>query len=186
MNSESWTLKLLCSTLYTLGWIICVFGGAAKWTILPLLTTAVITIPLLVYLFTLDRSLGLGTLILLAYGSLFGLAMETLFISLDWLSYATTNSLSPVLPPGWLWCLYFLFLPTLKLALDPLRRSYLAAALFGMLGAPLSYLAGATIGAVRLSSTYSVLGIGLCWAVYMLLIVYLDRRLKQRLLFNIR
>jgi hypothetical protein len=68
--------------------------------------------------------------------------------------------------PAWIAALWFSFAATVRHSLRPLLRSWPVAALTGLLGAPLAYLAASRTGAVAFDRPLLSLGaIGLAWAL---------------------
>jgi predicted DCC family thiol-disulfide oxidoreductase YuxK len=164
--------NLVNAALYFVGYLICVYGGAAKETVLPpILTFLAIGAQLL---FVRKRSLRLlyQDILLLSIGALFGLAIETAFISSGFLTYATENSLFPYFPPAWLWSIYFFFLMTVNHSLKWVLRFPLIGLIFGAIGGPICYQAGAAIGGVTFSISTPpaliILGAVMALFVYMI------------------
>ena len=86
-------------------------------------------------------------------------------------------SLGP-LSPFWLWALWALFGLTLDASMSFLQRRHwsLSAVLGGIFG-PLSYLAGAKLGAATLvANPLNFTALALAWAIAMPLLVWLARR----------
>ncbi len=165
--------------IYSIGWLFCVLCGANHITFWPLLFTGVAVIGQLLYLRTQTKQKYYLDLLTLIYGASFGLLMEISFLSLGLLSYATDNILSSLLPPGWIWSLYFLFSMTLNHTFKFLKKSQWLALIFGAFGGPISYLVGARLGAVTLLFNTTTLWLGVFWGVYFLLIFYIIQSLEK-------
>ncbi len=87
------------------------------------------------------------------------------------------GQLLPSLAPVWIMAVWALFATTLNVALVFLRGRYWLAALFGAIGAPLSFLGGMRLQALQLPDTWlavAVLAAG--WAVLMPLLMHLSQR----------
>jgi hypothetical protein len=82
----------------------------------------------------------------------------------------------------WLVALWVNLAPALTVALGWLQGRWGLAALFGLVGGPAAYHAGARLGAVELASPVwrSWLAIGLGWALAMPLLVWLARQPEER------
>ncbi|MES2184234.1 MAG: DUF2878 domain-containing protein [Pseudomonadota bacterium] len=113
-----------------------------------------------------------------------GLALAALVIGTAWDSLLVNTGLL-VYPPGpgpglawlappWIMVLWALFATTLNVSMRWLRGRWVLAALFGAIGGPLSFAAGARLGAVRFSDTpVALLALAAGWAVLMPLLVRL-------------
>jgi len=165
--------------LYFIGYAFCIYCGAAQNTLLPLLFTfGAIGIQLF---FIRRKRLETFTqdILLILIAGLFGLALETAFISSGLLTYATNNVLFHYFPPGWLWCIYFLFLITFNHALRWAYKWPTIGLLLGGIGGPVCWAAGKGMGGVTFGfgDTTSLLLIGLAMALY----VYIAMRINLRL-----
>lgn len=79
--------------------------------------------------------------------------------------------------PLWMVAQWMLFATTLNLSLSWLKPRLAVAALFGAIGAPLSYLAGERLGALSMPQHQEALiALALGWAVLTPLLVLLARR----------
>ncbi|MFN4143680.1 DUF2878 domain-containing protein [Aestuariivirga sp.] len=143
-------------------WFAAVSGGARGWPwwgSIPAL--AVVIAHLALQRPALKRELGL----ILAVTAL-GVLIETGFLAAGLIRYA---GMAPgdVLPPVWIWALWFGFgtLPNASLAW--LRGRWPLQALLGAVSGPLTYWAGAKMGAASLPAEPSgaLFAIGLAWAL---------------------
>jgi hypothetical protein len=138
------TRAFLGIALFEAGWLACVLGAAAG---LPWLGTAIGAAFLLLILAMARRPARAALFVLLAgfAGPLADLAQVAL---------GTLRLREPLLlgvwVPGWLWMLWLLFAASLCASLRWLSGRYVLAALAGAVAAPLSYLAGAKLGAAGL------------------------------------
>lgn len=92
----------------------------------------------------------------------------TIDICLTLVQFFTFSAPSLIIP-NWLIALWFCFAATLNVSLSFLNNSLIRQLLVGGLIAPLSYLAGAKLGAVELNlgSTFSYLVLATVWALLM-------------------
>ncbi|MGB5202220.1 MAG: DUF2878 domain-containing protein, partial [Sedimenticolaceae bacterium] len=82
------------------------------------------------------------------------------------------------LAPYWIVAMWMGFATTLNVSLGWLKGRYWLAALFGAVGGPLAYLAGAKLGGITLISSEAALtALALGWATIMPLLMYLAARL---------
>jgi len=102
---------------------------------------------------------------LLVTVGLFGFAVDTLQPSAG--LYAFAHASVPWLCPPWMVALWMLFASTLHGSMAWLAGRYRLAAALAALCGPVSYVAGARLGAIELSSypLVSVAGIGTVWAL---------------------
>lgn len=164
--------------IYTIGWIICVFGGSYGYKTLPIVITFFLVGGQLLYLRSQEEKVFIQDLILLFYAAFFGFLMEVTFLKMSFVSYATENRLSSMFPPGWLFCLYFLFALTFNHSLQFLNKRYIFPLIGGFVGGFLSYYAGFRIGAVWFLSKYSLIYISFFWAIYLTFIIFLNEKLR--------
>lgn len=145
------------------GWFLCVAGAAAGYLWLGPLATVVL---LAAHLKFASTSLGEWRLLLTA-GAL-GFLIDTTQASLGLFQFTGTSFLASVCPP-WMVALWMLFAATLNHSLSWLKDRYLIGAVLGALSGPLSYVAGARLGAIELgpSLTISLLGIAVAWGLAM-------------------
>jgi hypothetical protein len=155
--------------LFQIVWFICVLAGSV-WAL----------VATIVYLLIHDRYfmhtrrelrllvlfLGLGVLI---DGTLFQIGL---------FSMTATSTGDNLLPPVWLLCLWISVGTLFAHSLSMLRSRYLLIALMGMIGPPLSYIAGAKLSGITLAEpiflTLSV--VALIWALILPLGMWFGER----------
>ena len=147
-------------TLFKAGWVAVVFFAAAN---LPL---AGALAALGVVALHLWRSpVRRAELMLIVVSALVGFTWESFLVLADVLEYGTASVL-PGTAPVWIVAMWMLFATTLNVGMRWLRKSRIVAVLAGLVGGPLSFLAGQSAGAVTLTDpVYSVVIIGLGWAL---------------------
>jgi hypothetical protein len=104
-----------------------------------------------------------------------GCVWESIVISTDWLKFVDDGAVIP----WWIFAMWPMFSTTLNISMRFLQgRPWLAAAL-GAAGAPLSYAAGARLGAVALPNRTAALALeGAGWLVILPLLIAMARRLS--------
>ncbi|ACT50552.1 DUF2878 domain-containing protein [Methylovorus glucosotrophus] len=164
-------LKVINFVLFQLGWMACVWGGAHG---LPWLGVAC-TLPILYWHLRQALLPGQETRLLLLAMVMGGLFDQAL-LTLELVSYPASAWPAGLLPL-WMLCLWLLFASTLNVSLRWLRGSMPLAAVFGLIGGPLAYLAASRIGAVTLASGYLPwLVLALAWAILTPLLLWLSIR----------
>ncbi|MDC3251396.1 DUF2878 domain-containing protein [Planctomycetota bacterium] len=149
--------------LYYMGWFgAIVFASRGE----PELATAMIGV---VVLFGFLKG-GLMEVYLGTLAIMLGLAVENFFLTIGASSYPESSYLSwSGFVPFWMLLLWPLFMRTLALGecLGWIRGKWVIAALLGGVGGGLAYLGGTKFGALEFPSSqmYSVVTIGLAWAV---------------------
>jgi hypothetical protein len=117
------------------------------------------------------REIGLMALALAA-----GAVFETLLVQAGLLQF-NGGALLAGTAPVWMVALWANFATTLNVSLRALRSRLLAAALLGVIGAPLAYIGGQKLGAVQLLQPGSALAaIAAGWAVLTPLLFLAARR----------
>ncbi len=106
-----------------------------------------------------------------------GLAVDGIMIASGLATYAAAGPITGW-PPAWLVLMWMAFATMLNAGLAWLKHRLVLAALLGLVGGPLSYFAGARLGAMQFSDpVWLGLGtLGLLWAVAFPTLLYLARR----------
>jgi hypothetical protein len=144
------------------GWFACVLGAANGMPWLgPLVCLPVIAL----HLAMSERPGGEIRLMAAALGM--GLVMDSLLVISGWLAYPN-GMLLDGMAPYWILAMWILFATTLNVSMRWLRDKYALASAFGAVGGPLSYVAGAKLGAVDLVNAQAALAaLAVGWAVAM-------------------
>lgn len=165
------SLKLINFVLFQLGWLACVWGGAHA---LPWLGVAC-TLPILYWHLRQALQPGQELRLLLLAMIIGGLSDQALLL-FGLTSFPPATWPADWLPP-WMLSLWLLFASTLNVSLRWLRSSMPLAAIFGLIGGPMAYLAASRMGAVTLASGYvSWLVLALLWAGLTPLLLWLAAR----------
>lgn len=171
-------LSLLNSLCYTAGWFWCVLFGIHGKSLVAL--SGAIFLVLLQLYYTKKHAIALyiQDTLLAAFSTLLGVVLETFFIQSAILQYGNG---AQILPPLWIICLYPLFSLLLNHSLKIIKQNYFVAFLFGFLGAPLSYIAGSSLGGVTfphpLIETWIMIGI--CWGLFLSLLTHISHILEK-------
>lgn len=148
------------------GWFSCVLGGARG---LPWLGPAVVLVLLAIHLrFATVATERRRELALIVGFGLIGTVADSLQSGLGLLTFAGSEAAdSWWLAPPWIAALWFHFATVLTGPLQTLRRRRVVLLVFTVIGAPLSYVAGARLAAVTFHPAVwpSLLSIALVWSV---------------------
>jgi hypothetical protein len=156
---------------FQIGWFACVLGAANG---MPWLGPVVCLPIIALHLATAGRP---GPEInLMAAALAIGVVMDSLLVISGWLAYENGMLLGGM-APYWILAIWVLFASTLNVSMRWLRGRYLLAAVFGAVGGPLSYLAGAKLGAVELvNASAALVALGVIWAFTMPALMRLAER----------
>lgn len=155
--------RLLNFTMFYLGWFACVMGaGRGQLWLGPSVVAALV----LLHFIMNPRPVQEFRLILLT--GVFGFAIDTLQASAGLYAFRGTSP-APWLCPLWMAALWMIFATTLNSSMAWLAGRYRLAAALGALCGPVSYVAGARLGAIELPAHagLSLVGIAVVWACVM-------------------
>ena len=159
--------------LFQLAWFACVLGAANGLPWLGVSVTALI----LAWHFFHSQHRKYELLLILA-ALIVGALFDQLMLSMNWVNYQA-HGWSQSLVPVWILSLWLAFASTLNLSLAWMQGRYFIAVLFGGGGGPLAYFGAEKLGAVSLSSTTSLLALGIGWAVITPLLLVVAKKLNQ-------
>jgi hypothetical protein len=168
--------RVLNYVLYEAGWFACILGAA--WG-RPALGTALGVVPVVLHLFLVRRRQD--ALVLVLWTAAIGLLVDTTQIALGTLRFAA-GSVTPWLPPPWLILIWAQFAITFHFGLRWLKGRPGRAALFGVVGGPLAFLAGQRLGVVELHPDLwpSLLSLAVTWSLAMPAALWLAERQSER------
>jgi len=145
---------------FQLGWFACVLGAARGW---PLTGTAIAALIVVWHIVRAARPAE--ELKLIAVALLIGVLWDSTLIALGLTDFSSGTLLVGLAPP-WILALWALFATTLNLSLRWLRQRWLLAALLGAVAGPLSYWAGARLGAVQFVELWpALIALSVGWAL---------------------
>lgn len=171
-------LSLLNSLCYTAGWFWCVLFGIHGQSFLAVIGV-VFLIALQLYCAKVQEiSLYIQDLLLVLVSIPLGTLLETLFIQTNLIHYSSTASM---LPPIWIVFLYPLFSLQINHSLKSIKKNNLRSFQFGFFGAPLSYVAGHSLGGLTfpypLPPTWFIIGI--CWGLFFCLLAKIGNTIEK-------
>ena len=154
---------------FQVGWFACILGAAHG---LPLLGPAVVAILLGFHLFLMPDARRETRLLVTA--SLIGFALDSFQSALGVFSFAGSGMAAWVSPP-WMIALWPNFATTLRTSLRWLAGRYSLAAVLGVVAGPLSYYAGAQLGALTLHPTLAVslIAFAVVWGITLPILLWL-------------
>lgn len=156
---------------FQLGWFSCVLGAANG---MPWIGPPVVLGVVVLHLVQVARPRR--ELILLLSAMAIGVVVDSLLLANGWLSYANGYWLTGF-APYWIVAMWALFATTLNLSMRWMRSRFLLALAMGAVGGPLSYFAGAQLGAMTLLRPASALAaLAVAWGLVMPLLTLLAAR----------
>jgi len=169
--SRDTLLMVLNFVAFQVGWFACVLGAARGWPLLGPLVALAILAPT-----AWTAPSPRGFLLLLATGAFVGFCWDTALSAFGLMQFGG-GRFAP-LAPLWIVALWMLFASTCNRSLRWLQASLPLAVGLALVAAPLSYLAGARLGALQLPRpTAGLVAQALGWAVILPLLLRLARRL---------
>jgi hypothetical protein len=157
---------------FQIGWFSCVLGAANE---LPWAGPLAVGLIVALHLSLARRWVGEAWLILVAMAM--GMVADSLLVLSGWVAYPNGAWL-PGFAPYWIIAMWGLFATTLNVSMRWLRDRLPLTFLLGAAGGPLSYLAGARLGAMEfVESVPAILALALIWALAMPALTLLAARL---------
>jgi hypothetical protein len=160
-----------------LGWLACAWGAANNC---PWLGPVVVAVHIGLHLWWNTHRQREAVFIALV--TLVGLVVDSLQKASGLVAYAADPPLLPWLAPAWIIAMWALFATAMSASLQWLSGRYLLAALLGAVFGPLSYRAGAAMGAASfpLGDWFSLGVLAIIWALVLPGLFWLNQKLKQR------
>lgn len=171
-------LSLINSLCYTVGWFWCVLFGIHGHWVIATIGAVFLVLFQLYYTKMKDISLYIQDLLLVIFSVPLGTLLEIFFIQTNLIHYANSNKM---LPPIWIVLLYPLFSLLLNHSLKIIKKNYLVSFLFGFLGAPLSYIAGVSLGGLTFPNPLlqTWIMIGICWGLFLCLLAKIAKIVEK-------
>ncbi len=162
------------AALFQVAWFVCVWGAAQGRPAVAVTGSA-----LAVAWHLVQSPRRVRALAVVVAGASAGLFADTVLVRVGLLAFPTEAEAS--WSPPWMVALWAAFATTVGESLAWLSRRPIPAALLGAIAGPLSYGAGARLGAIELSGELVVtaIGIGLAWALALPALGALERRLVR-------
>ena len=164
-------LSLINYVAFQIGWFACVLSAAHGRPVLGLMMA----------LLLLGLHLALATQFwpevkLMLACAVIGVTFDSLLLASGWISYPNGEWI-PGLAPFWIVAMWLLFAATLNLSMAWMKGRMVLASVMGLIGGPLSYIAGQELGAIRLEQPEAALmAIAIAWAGLMPLLCLLAQR----------
>lgn len=162
---------LINAVLFQIVWFCCVIGGAQG-----ILWPAIIACSVLALWQLHPKRRHATDFMLIGAALVLGLIIDSAWILVGFMEFKT-HWPSPVVTPIWMLLLWVGFALTLNHSLVWLKQHRLLPAVMGLIGGPMSYLAGLKLGAVNyLNDTTLISGsLGIAWAISMIILVKLSQ-----------
>jgi hypothetical protein len=162
-------LLILNFATFQIGWFSSVIGGAQQ---MPWLGPLAALIALSIHFYFARRPLQ--ELILILSCAVIGATFDSMLVAVGWVEYSS-GLISEVMAPYWIVTMWMLFATTLNVSMRWLRGREGLAALFGLFGGPMAYIAGQKLGGIDLVNQFAALAaLGIGWAVMMPILLRLS------------
>ena len=164
--------QILNFALFQIGWFSCVIGAAQGF---PLFGPVVVSIVIAIHLALAAQPRR--ELALIAIAGLLGAMFDTVLVQTGWLVYPN-GMLWAGTAPYWIIAMWLLFATTLNVSMRWMHGRPVAAFVLGLVGGPLSYLAGERLGGIELvNQSAALLALAAGWAIVTPILVALSQRL---------
>jgi hypothetical protein len=156
---------------FQIGWFACVLGGAYG---LPWVGPVVVGLAIALHLQRAHEPAS--EILLIVCVGVIGAVWDSLLVAYAGLNY-TSGTLISNTAPYWIVAMWMLFATTLNVSLRWLKQRWLLGALFGAVGGPLAYYAGARLGALTFAERdLAMAALAFGWAVLVPLLMALSNR----------
>ncbi len=174
MKSAEALSSLTNAVLHQVGWFACVLGAAWGWGS----AGAALALALTALHLSLARWPG-REILLVAAAALVGLTVDSLHAGFGVLAF--NGHEAGTLAPLWIVALWAQFATALHFCMRWLSQRYLLASVLGLIGGPMSFLAGERLGAATFGEprTLSLAVLGLSWSIALPALVALADRLGE-------
>jgi hypothetical protein len=163
--------KLVNFIVFQIGWFTCVLSAANGYP-----WAGLMVVSLIVALHLRSAEHRAHEIQLLALAVVLGLVFDSLLVSSGWVRYPI-GMFMPGIAPYWILAMWALFSITLNLSMGWLKNSLVLASVMGAIFGPLSYLAGARLGAIVLvDAVSSMILLAIIWALVMPILIFAASR----------
>lgn len=157
---------------FELAWLSSVMGGARE---MPWLGPVAVLVVMIIHLSAARKPFDEVLLILCC--AVIGACFDSVLVASGWVTYKA-GLFNDYLAPYWIITMWMLFATTLNVSMRWLRGKPRVAALFGLVGGPVTYLAGEKLGGIVLSSPEAAMvALGVGWAAIMPMLMWLSENL---------
>lgn len=166
--------KLVNFIVFQVGWFSCVLSAANGYPWVGLMVVS-----LIVALHIHAAKQRTHEFQLLALAVVLGLVFDSLLVSTGWVRYPSGMLIAGI-APYWILAMWALFSITLNLSMGWLKNSLILASVMGAIFGPLSYLAGARLGAIILvDAVSSMVLLAIVWALVMPILIFAASRFDR-------
>jgi predicted DCC family thiol-disulfide oxidoreductase YuxK len=171
-------LSVFNALCYTVGWFWCLFCGLYGHSILGAIGAIFLIFIQLYYAKLKNLSLYIQDLILVILSVPLGLLLEIFFIQIHLIHYVNHTRFYP---PIWIVLIYPLFTLIVNHSLKIIKKNYLYSFLFGFLGAPPSYISGASLRLLTFSYPFILTWIllGVSWGLFLCLLSKIAKMVEK-------
>ena len=165
-------LFLLNLVTFDIAWFASVTGGARE---MPWLGPLAVLVALTIH-FRAARNPTEEALLILSC-AIIGALFDSFLVASGWVTYKS-GLFSEFFAPFWIITMWMLFATTLNVSMRWLRGRPWLAAVFGLVGGPVSYLTGQKLGGIILSNQpAAIVALAIGWAIMMPILMRLSENL---------
>lgn len=166
--------NLTSALVFKLGWLACAFGAARGQELLGPLVV-------LIGFLTLAKmfSFRVEHFVFALSVAVIGSAADSLLLYFGFFEFPL-GSMLPWAYPVWMSALWFNFAGLVLLALAGLDKKFFLTAALGLVGGPMSYIAGSKIGSISLAEneTEALVAVAVFWALIVPALFFLKRIMR--------
>lgn len=165
-------MLLINLVIFDVAWFSSVVGGARE---MPWLGPLAVLVALIFHL-RAARNPTEEVLLILSC-AIIGASFDSFLVASGWVTYKV-GLFSNYLAPYWIITMWMLFATTLNVSMRWLRGKPWLAALFGLVGGPITYLTGEKLGGIVLGNQPAALvALAIGWAIMMPVLMWLSEKL---------
>lgn len=170
------TIKNL--SLFKIGWLACVISAAMG---MPVFGIVAVICVMAVHLY--DAPNARKELLTLGVAALMGLGWESLLVATGLVSYPGHEA--AWIAPAWIVAMWVLFATTINRGLSWVKKHWMVAAAAGLLGGPMAFWGGSSLGAVTFEDPMmALIAIAVGWAALLPLLALAAEGIIDSKLFD--
>lgn len=165
-------MKLLRLIVFQALWfgIIYLGNSSIQYLAIPIALMAVVLDKIIFYKNDSNKSFFLFSLFVLTSG----VVVDSILLQSNQINFSNWNY---PFSAWFMWGMWIIFIPYYNIGFNKLHKKYLLGSFLGLFFAPISYYSGSNIGNITLATNTSLLFIGIGWAIYFPISLYVHKKL---------